>query len=170
MSQLSYIESDRRVLKEDYCNYDLIAAAGTTSIAAGSGRTSSASPIARVRPRRDHGGPACDRRRHPARQARAPRQEEAHTAGDRDAIIGIEPKLSRAQKMMLAIHSKSRTSASPSRRSAAWAITRAPRRLRRLRRGRPPRLRRTRLQSGQPQEDHYPASRCSSTRTSRSAA
>lgn len=120
MSQLAFTETDKRILKEDYCNYDLIARCWNDEYRGRVWKNK-----ARIA---DCEGTDLDeimvslraivdeiqqqKRRQRGKKKPTPREIS-------DAIIGIEPKLSRAQKMMLAIHSKS-----PNQRLTVKAISR----------------------------------------------
>jgi hypothetical protein len=116
----SFVETDTRVLKEDYCNYDLIARCWNDEYR---GRVwKNKDRIA------DYDGTDLDEImrelreivdgiQHQKRQRRGKKKPTAREIAD--AIIGFEPKLSRAQKMMLAIHAKA-----PAQRLAVRAISR----------------------------------------------
>ena len=108
MPQLPLVESDKRVLKEDYCNYDLIARFWNDEYR---GRVwKNKERVA------DYEGTdleeimdalraIVDGLQQEKRRQRGKKKPAAREIAD--AIIGVEPKLSRAQKMMLAIHAKS---------------------------------------------------------------
>jgi hypothetical protein len=161
MPQLPLVESDKRVLKEDYCNYDLIARFWNDEYRGRAWKNKE-----RIA---DYEGTdleeiidalraIVDDIQQEKRRQRGKKKPAAREIAD--AIIGIEPKLSRTQKMMLAIHGKS-----PGQRLSVKAISPRRRlrqrrgRVRRLRRGRASRLRRTGLQPGQPQEGPLPRRR-----------
>ena len=120
MSLKSFVETDTRVLKEDYCNHDLIARCWNDEYR---GRVwKNKERVA------DFEGTdldeimhemhsIVDEIQHEKRQSRGRRKPTPREIAD--AIIGIEPKLSRAQKMMLAIHGKA-----PGQRIMVKAITR----------------------------------------------
>jgi len=120
MSQLALTETDKRVLKEDYCNYDLIARCWNDEYR---GRVwKNKERIA------DCEGTDLDEIMEELRAiVDEIQQEKRRLRGKKkpgpreisDAIIAVEPKLSRAQKMMLAIHSKS-----PNQRLTVKAIGR----------------------------------------------
>ena len=108
MPQLPLVESDKRVLKEDYCNYDLIARFWNDEYRGRVWKTKE-----RVA---DYEGTdleeimdalraIVDGLQQEKRRQRGKKKPAAREIAD--AIIGVEPKLSRAQKMMLAIHAKS---------------------------------------------------------------
>lgn len=107
MSQLSLSESDKRVLKEDYCNFDLIARCWNDEYR---GR------VWKNRERvADFEGTDLDEIMVELRAIVDGIQQEKRRKRGRkkpsaqeiaDAIVAIEHKLSRAQKMMLAIHGK----------------------------------------------------------------
>lgn len=120
MPQLSLVESDKRVLKEDYCNYDLIARfwndeyrgrvwKNKERVADYEG-TDLEEIIGALRA-------IVDEIQQEKRKQRGKKKPAVREIAD--AIIGIEPKLSRAQKMMLAIHGKS-----PGQRLNVKAISR----------------------------------------------
>lgn len=107
MSQLSYSETDKRVLKEDYCNYDLIARCWNDEYRGRAWKNKE-----RIA---DFEGndldeimaelhAIVDRIQQQKRKSRGKKKPAPQEIAD--AIIAIEPKLSRAQKMMLAIHHK----------------------------------------------------------------
>lgn len=108
MSSLPVIDTDRRVLKEDYCNYDLIARYWNEEYR---GRVwKNKERIA------DCEGADLDEIMQQLRSIVDDMQAEKRQQRGRrkptpreiaDAILAIEFKLSRAQKMMLAIHAKS---------------------------------------------------------------
>lgn len=120
MPQLPLVESDKRVLKEDYCNYDLIARFWNDEYR---GRVwKNKERVA------DYEGTdleeimdalraIVDGLQQEKRRQRGKKKPAAREIAD--AIIGVEPKLSRAQKMMLAIHAKS-----PAQRLNVRAISR----------------------------------------------
>jgi hypothetical protein len=120
MSVNSFVETDTRVLKEDYCNYDLIARCWNDEYR---GRVwKNKDRIA------DYDGTDLDEImrelreivdgiQHRKRQRRGKKKPTAREIAD--AVIGFEPKLSRAQKMMIAIHAKA-----PAQRLAVRAISR----------------------------------------------
>lgn len=107
MSLNSTGETDKRVLKEDYCNYDLIARCWNDEYrgrvwknkerVADFDGTDLDDIMRELRS-------IVDEIQHRKRQRRGRRKPSAREIAD--AIVGIEPKLSRAQKMMLAIHGK----------------------------------------------------------------
>lgn len=108
MTSLPHIELDKRVLKEDYCNYDLIARCWDDEYR---GRVwKNKQRIA------DCEGGDLDEIMAALRaivddiqaEKRRKRGRKKPTTREMaDAILSIEPKLSRTQKMMLVIHSKS---------------------------------------------------------------
>ena len=108
MPQLPLVESDNRVLKEDYCNYDLIARYWNDEYrgrvwknkerVADCEGTDLDEIMQELRAIVD--GIQQDKRKLRGKKKPAPREIA-------DAIQGVEPKLSRAQKMMLTIHGKS---------------------------------------------------------------
>jgi len=116
----SLVESDKRVLKEDYCNYDLIARCWNDEYR---GRVwKNKERIADFEGtdldeimRELHA--IVDALQHEKRQKRGRKKPTAREIAD--AIVGFEPKLSRAQKMMLAIHGKA-----PGQRLMAKALSR----------------------------------------------
>ena len=107
MSQLPYAESDKRVLKEDYCNFDLIARCWNDEYRGRAWKNKE-----RIA---DFEGTDLDEIMSELRvivdriqgEKRKQRGKKKPTPQEiADAIVAIEPKLSRAQKMMLAIHGK----------------------------------------------------------------
>ena len=120
MSLRSKVELDERVLKEDYCNYDLIARCWNDEYRGrvwknkqrvadceGADLDEIMTELRAV----------VDGIQHEKRQSRGRRKPGAQDLAD--AITGFEPKLSRAQKMMLSIHAKA-----PGQRLMVRAIAR----------------------------------------------
>jgi hypothetical protein len=107
MSQLSFAETDKRVLKEDYCNFDLIARCWNDEYRGRAWKnkqriadfegTDLDEIMSELRA-------IVDRIQNEKRRKRGKKKPGPQEIAD--AIAAIEPKLSRAQKMMLAIHSK----------------------------------------------------------------
>ena len=120
MPPLPLVEADKRVLKEDYCNYDLIARFWNDEYRGRAWKNKE-----RIA---DYEGTdleeiidalraIVDEIQQEKRRQRGKKKPAAREIAD--AIIGIEPKLSRTQKMMLAIHGKS-----PGQRLSVKAISR----------------------------------------------
>ena len=120
MSLNSAIETDKRVLKDDYCNFDLIARCWNDEYRGrvwknkeriadceGADLDEIMRELRRI----------VDELQHQKRERRGRRKPSAREIAD--AIADVEPKLSRAQKMMLAIHAKA-----PGHRLMVKAITR----------------------------------------------
>jgi hypothetical protein len=108
MSQLAFIESDKRVLKEDYCNYDLIARCWNDEYRGRVWKNKERIADCEGTDLDEIMGSLraiVDEMQHEKRLQRGKKKPTPREIAD--AIVGIEPKLSRAQKMMLAIHSKS---------------------------------------------------------------
>lgn len=120
MSVSSIVETDTRVLKEDYCNFDLIARCWNDEYRgrvwknkeriADCDGTDLDEIMRELRAVVD----GIQQRKRQRRGKKKPTPREIA-----DAIIGFEPKLTRAQKMMLAIHAKA-----PAHRLAVRAISR----------------------------------------------
>lgn len=120
MAQTSFAEIDRRILKEDYCNFDLIARCWNDAYRGriwknkeriadfeGSDLDEIMQELREI----------VDRIQDEKRRKRGKKKPAAREIAD--AIVGIEPKLSRAQKMMLVIHAKA-----PGQRVSVRAINR----------------------------------------------
>lgn len=120
MSLSSVIETDKRVLKEDYCNYDLIARCWNDEYRGRVWKNKEriadyeGTDLDEIMHELRH---IIDAIQHQKRQRRGRRRPSAREIAD--GIAGIEPKLSRPQKMMLAIHGKA-----PAHRVMVKAITR----------------------------------------------
>lgn len=107
MSPLPIIETDKRILKEDYCNYDLIARSWNEEYRGrvwknkeriadceGSDLDEIMAELRTI----------VDDLQHEKRVARGKRKPTVKEIAD--AIVAVEPKLSRNQKMMLVLHGK----------------------------------------------------------------
>jgi hypothetical protein len=120
MSLKSFVETDTRVLKEDYCNHDLIARCWNDEyrgrVWKNKERVADFEGTDLDEIMRDMRA-IVDGIQHDKREARGRRKPTPREIAD--AIAGIEPKLSRAQKMMLAIHAKA-----PGQRIMLKALTR----------------------------------------------
>ena len=120
MSLKSFAEMDNRVLKQDYCNYDLIARCWNDEYRGRVWKNKEriadfeGSDLDEIM-RELHA--IVDDIQHGKRQKRGRRKPTAREIAD--AIVGIESKLSRAQKMMLAIHARA-----PGQRIMVKAISR----------------------------------------------
>jgi hypothetical protein len=120
MSLKSFAEMDSRILKEDYCNFDLIARCWNDEYRGRAWKNKEkvadfeGSDLDEIM----RGLRAIvDEIQHEKRQSRGRRKPGAKEIAD--AIAGFEPKLTRAQKMMLAIHAKT-----PGQRIMVRAISR----------------------------------------------
>ncbi len=108
MPPLPVIEIDKRILKDDYCNYDLIARCWNDEYRGRVWKNKQrvadfeGSDLDRImlELRAIVDGIQAEKRRQRGRRKPTPRELA-------DAILAIDFKLSRAQKMMLAIHAKS---------------------------------------------------------------
>lgn len=120
MSLKSFVEMDDRVLKEDYCNYDLIARCWNDEyrgrVWKNKQRIADCEGADLDEIMRELRA-VVDGIQHDKRQSRGRRKPSPKEIAD--AILGFEPKLSRAQKMMLAIHAKA-----PGQRLMVRAIAR----------------------------------------------
>ena len=120
MSLKSFAEMDERVLKEDYCNFDLIARCWNDEyrgrVWKNKQRIADCEGADLDEIMRELRA-VVDEIQHDKRQRRGRRKPAAKEIAD--AIAGFEPKLTRAQKMMLAIHAKA-----PGQRIMVRAISR----------------------------------------------
>jgi hypothetical protein len=120
MSLKSFAEMDERVLKEDYCNFDLIARCWNDEyrgrVWKNKQRIADCEGADLDEIMRELRA-VVDEIQHEKRQGRGRRKPAAKEIAD--AIAGFEPKLTRAQKMMLAIHAKA-----PGQRIMVRAISR----------------------------------------------
>ena len=120
MSLRSFVETDTRVLKEDYCNYDLIARCWNDEyrgrVWKNKQRVADFEGTDLDEIMRDM-RTIVDEIQHEKRHERGRRKPTPREIAD--AIAGIEPKLTRPQKMMLAIHGKA-----PGQRIMLKAISR----------------------------------------------
>lgn len=120
MSLRSFVEMDDRVLKEDYCNYDLIARCWNEEyrgrVWKNKQRVADCEGADLDEIMRELRA-VVDAIQHDKRQERGRRKPTPKEIAD--AIASFEPKLSRPQKMMLAIHAKA-----PGQRLMVRAIAR----------------------------------------------
>ena len=108
MPPLPLVEANKRVLKEDYCNYDLIARFWNDEYRGRVWKNKERVADyegADLEEIMDALRAIVDEIQQEKRKRRGKKKPVAREIAD--AIVGVEPKLSRAQKMMLAVHAKS---------------------------------------------------------------